>query len=149
MLLRRALLLPCPLLPSLASAATRQPVYRWENPLADSDGLVKRQIGYHPEFGGCETGTTCREACGAAFEECKSTTDLALFCYNPTVEQKCCSDGSGSTFPDEPDMRHQEMLTRPSRSLRSRILLRDRQEEDLVLSRCESPHAPLISSHLT
>jgi len=74
------------------------PVYKWMN-LFPSNKLLKRQSGYHPEFGGCDyTGTTCEEACGGGYEECQASTDLALFCYDPTRGQICCTDDSGRKF---------------------------------------------------
>jgi hypothetical protein len=80
------------------AAAEDFAAYKWGNPFASQPGLVRRQAGYHPEFGGCDTGTTCSDACGKGFEECESSTNLALFCYNPTVGQTCCRDDLGREF---------------------------------------------------
>ncbi len=75
--------------------------FQWHNPRGSGEAVLFRRqqaqlAGYHPEFGGCSTGTTCDEACGHGFEECLSTTNLALFCFNPGRGQKCCNDGFGS-----------------------------------------------------
>ncbi|KAF2748173.1 hypothetical protein M011DRAFT_499362 [Sporormia fimetaria CBS 119925] len=57
--------------------------------------LFKRQVGYGPEYGDCEIGTTCEESCGSDFQQCAASTDLVLFCFNPSAGQTCCEDGNG------------------------------------------------------
>jgi hypothetical protein len=41
---------------------------------------------------------TCVDACGPKFEDCPASTDLALFCYNPSAGETCCRDGNGSKY---------------------------------------------------
>jgi len=56
-------------------------------------GLRARQDeGYYPDTTDCGDGATCQEACGAQYEECSGATPI---CYDPTVGQKCCNDGTG------------------------------------------------------
>jgi hypothetical protein len=58
-------------------------------------GLAKRQAGYQPTQQQCGPGTTCAESCGAGYETCASTDDV-LHCYDPSIQDTCCPDGSGS-----------------------------------------------------
>jgi hypothetical protein len=87
-----------------AAAAVEEQLafFRWLGPEEIGGSLVKRQAGYHPEFGGCDMGTTCEEACGSGFEECQSSTSLALFCFNRGRGQSCCLDDFGSKLPFYP-----------------------------------------------
>jgi hypothetical protein len=63
-------------------------------------GLNARQAsGYQPTQQICGTGTTCQTACGPDFQQCPST-DGQTHCFEPSVQQTCCSDGSGSEFGD-------------------------------------------------
>ncbi|KAF4977587.1 hypothetical protein FZEAL_5901 [Fusarium zealandicum] len=52
--------------------------------------------GYQPEQSVCGDGSTCAEACGKGYETCPSNDD-STHCFNPTVKQTCCSDGSGNS----------------------------------------------------
>ena len=51
--------------------------------------------GYQPEQTVCGEGDTCGDACGSGYTQCASN-DASVHCYNPTADQLCCSDGSGS-----------------------------------------------------
>ncbi|KAK2070257.1 hypothetical protein P8C59_004769 [Phyllachora maydis] len=68
----------------------------------DMFGVVRRQTpsgsnsGYQPAQSVCGDGNTCAEACGAGFETCASS-DSAVHCYNPAVQQTCCPDKSGNS----------------------------------------------------
>jgi hypothetical protein len=54
--------------------------------------------GYKPEQTQCGDGDTCSEACGASYTSCSATSSEKSHCYDPTVGQSCCTDGSGSMF---------------------------------------------------
>ena len=71
-------------------------VFMWEPPrLANSaNSLEKRDSGYRPEYNSCGAGHDC-SSCGDGFEKCAASTDLVLFCYDPTAGQKCCPNGQG------------------------------------------------------
>lgn len=60
-------------------------------------GVVRRQDspGYQPTAAVCGTGNTCAEACGAGYETCASS-DEQVHCFNPTANELCCPDQSGS-----------------------------------------------------
>src|SRR5436305_14673507 len=87
------------LVSAAAADAHRLLAYRWISPLSSHSRLFKRQSGYKPELSSCNTGKTCSEACGADYEECGSTTHLAIFCYNPRSGQTCCPNSMGSKYP--------------------------------------------------
>lgn len=58
--------------------------------------LARRDTnGYQPEQTVCGDGNTCAEACGEGFTTCPSNDD-STHCYNPTADQSCCTDGTGS-----------------------------------------------------
>jgi hypothetical protein len=59
-------------------------------------GLMRRQAGYQPTQTFCGPGTDCASSCGTGYTQCAST-DGDLHCYNPTVEQTCCPDGTGNS----------------------------------------------------
>jgi len=61
-------------------------------------GLVKRQAGYAPSSRNCGPGATCAEACGPNHIECPSND--GGHCFDPSVKQICCSDGSGLACKD-------------------------------------------------
>jgi hypothetical protein len=61
-------------------------------------GLMKRQEGYAPKPHTCGAGATCAEACGPTQIECPS--DSGKHCYDPSIKQICCSDGSGLACDD-------------------------------------------------
>lgn len=60
-------------------------------------GLLKRQAGYQPTQTYCGPGADCATSCGATFAQCASS-DGDLHCYDPTVKETCCPDGSGSMY---------------------------------------------------
>ena len=61
-------------------------------------GVVRRQVGYSPAYGNSGSGATCEDAYGPQWEQCSASTELALFCFNPSIGQTCCADGNGSMF---------------------------------------------------
>jgi hypothetical protein len=64
----------------------------------DAFSLMKRQTpGYQPGSYNCGQGATCVEACGPGQQQCASN-DGQIHCYNPTVKQSCCSNGSGCEY---------------------------------------------------
>ncbi len=83
------------LLVAAVAAAAHEPqfYYRWLSP--QLRGRQGYNPGYTPEFGSCGSGTTCADACGAAFQACNASTSLSLFCYDPAAGQTCCGNGSG------------------------------------------------------
>lgn len=59
-------------------------------------GLARRQdAGYSPTQTYCGPGTDCASSCGATYITCASTDD-ALHCYDPSINESCCPDGTGS-----------------------------------------------------
>lgn len=59
-------------------------------------GLGRRQdAGYSPTQTYCGPGTDCASSCGATYIQCASSDD-ALHCYDPTIKESCCPDGTGS-----------------------------------------------------
>ncbi|KAF2834945.1 hypothetical protein M501DRAFT_1061327 [Patellaria atrata CBS 101060] len=86
-----------PLLTWTATASDHQPAkHFYINIINDPYALLPRQDGYPPQYGACDSGETCAEACGSAFEPCEASTDLALFCYDPSAGQTCCPNGRGT-----------------------------------------------------
>ena len=59
--------------------------------------MIKRQGGYYPTTHTCGQGATCEEACGAGQITCPSTSST-MYCYDPTIGDTCCPDGSGSQY---------------------------------------------------
>src|SRR5947208_1745273 len=60
-------------------------------------GVVRRDdgSGYQPSQSMCGVGVTCEAACGAGYQTCASN-DAAVHCYNPSINEICCPDQSGS-----------------------------------------------------
>lgn len=58
--------------------------------------MIKRQGGYYPTTHTCGQGATCEEACGAGQITCPSTSST-MYCYDPTIGDTCCPDGSGNS----------------------------------------------------
>lgn len=86
------------LLVAVAMAAPEPAPYRIGSKSVNlAFGLAKRQAGYQPTQTQCGPGTTCPESCGADYVTCAST-DGALHCYDPTIQDSCCPDGTGSKF---------------------------------------------------
>lgn len=59
-------------------------------------GLMKRQAGYQPTQTYCGPGTDCASSCGTGYVQCASS-DGDLHCYDPTIQQTCCPDGTGNS----------------------------------------------------
>src|SRR5947207_4753840 len=59
-------------------------------------GLMKRASGYAPTSVNCGPGATCAEACGPNYIQCPSN-DGGTHCFDPSIKEICCSDGSGCT----------------------------------------------------
>ncbi len=72
-----------------------QKAFRWSNPYLTHGHIMERQSGYNPELSSCGIGTTCDRSCGNGFVTCNASTNLALFCYNPSHGQTCCNNGDG------------------------------------------------------
>ncbi|KAH6717858.1 hypothetical protein BKA61DRAFT_422408, partial [Leptodontidium sp. MPI-SDFR-AT-0119] len=63
-------------------------------------GLGRRQdAGYSPTQTYCGPGTDCASSCGATYIQCASSDD-ALHCYDPTIKESCCPDGTGNSCAD-------------------------------------------------
>ncbi|KAH7030810.1 uncharacterized protein B0I36DRAFT_114329 [Microdochium trichocladiopsis] len=78
--------------PYRASTAARMSVRQ-----AMGFGLGRRSSadsGYTPADQFCGAGDTCPEACGANYQTCAST-DNQVHCFDPSVKQTCCPNGSG------------------------------------------------------
>jgi len=58
--------------------------------------LDKRQAGYAPSQTYCNAGDTCEVACGPTYIQCASS-DGDLHCYDPTIQETCCPDGTGNS----------------------------------------------------
>ncbi|CZR53978.1 uncharacterized protein PAC_03861 [Phialocephala subalpina] len=67
--------------------------------LNNAFGLLKRQAGYQPTQTYCGPGTDCPTSCGATFAQCASS-DGELHCFDPTIKETCCPDGSGNSCDD-------------------------------------------------
>lgn len=57
--------------------------------------MVRQNPGYQPTQTPCGPGNDCPTACGADTVQCAST-DSELHCYEPSLGESCCSDGSGN-----------------------------------------------------
>jgi hypothetical protein len=57
--------------------------------------MVRQDSGYQPTQTECGAGADCPTACGADTVQCAST-DGDLHCYEPSLGESCCSDGSGN-----------------------------------------------------
>jgi len=62
-------------------------------------GLARRQEGYQPTQTYCGPGTDCASSCGANYIQCPSS-DGDLHCFDPTIKQACCPDGTGNSCDD-------------------------------------------------
>jgi hypothetical protein len=83
---------------AVAVAAPEPAPYRiGSKSLNPAFGLAKRQAGYQPTQTYCGPGNTCAESCGADYVQCPST-DGYLHCYDPSIKDTCCSDGTGSKY---------------------------------------------------
>ncbi|KJZ79838.1 hypothetical protein HIM_00552 [Hirsutella minnesotensis 3608] len=62
-------------------------------------GLTRRDNnGYKPQLQECSgKGDTCAQVCGAGYDQCASNNPGEAHCYNPTVGETCCMDGSGNS----------------------------------------------------
>jgi len=59
-------------------------------------GLMGRQNqGYQPTQTQCGPGSDCPSSCGADTVQCASNDD-ELHCYEPSLGETCCPDGSGN-----------------------------------------------------
>ncbi|EQL01630.1 hypothetical protein OCS_02658 [Ophiocordyceps sinensis CO18] len=64
--------------------------------------------GYLPKLTKCDKdGDSCAAVCGAGYDRCASSKPNETHCFNPTVGESCCMDGSGSMscpgpFPSSP-----------------------------------------------
>ncbi|KAM5387640.1 hypothetical protein ACJA88_000900 [Fusarium oxysporum] len=78
-------------------AAEPQP-YKLVKAPVEGLSLARRSTpGYQPDQSVCGGGgDTCAEACGAGYESCLSEDD-STHCFNPTVKQSCCFDGTGNS----------------------------------------------------
>ncbi|RBA17030.1 hypothetical protein FPRO05_01754 [Fusarium proliferatum] len=79
-------------------AAEPQP-YKLVKAPVEGLSLARRSTpGYQPDQSVCGGGgNTCADACGAGYESCPSE-DESTHCFNPTVKQSCCFDGTGSMY---------------------------------------------------
>ena len=78
---------------SVLGADFYSPVHDFGVMLKRGEAMMKRQ-GYYPTTHLCGQGETCAEACGPTQVQCPS--DAGLYCYDPTVGDHCCPDGTGS-----------------------------------------------------
>lgn len=86
------------LLACAASVSAEPKPYRLAMMPVLGQSLARRSTnGYQPELSQCHDGDTCAEACGSEYTECASSGS-ETHCYNPSVKQSCCADGSGSMF---------------------------------------------------
>ncbi|KAE9372169.1 hypothetical protein N431DRAFT_558064 [Stipitochalara longipes BDJ] len=81
---------------SALAAAEPAPYKLGKMSINQAFGLMRRQAGYQPTQTFCGPGTDCASSCGAGYTQCAST-DGDLHCYNPTVQQTCCPDGTGNS----------------------------------------------------
>ena len=80
-----------------AHAAAKPQPYKLAVMNVPNLGLSRRDtFGYQPEEIVCNKGgETCADACDVGYVQCPSN-DATVHCYNPTVDQLCCTDGTGS-----------------------------------------------------
>ncbi|PMD56487.1 uncharacterized protein K444DRAFT_666089 [Hyaloscypha bicolor E] len=81
---------------SAVAAAEPAPYKLGKMSMNQAFGLMRRQAGYQPGQTICGPGADCASSCGAGYSECASS-DGDLHCYNPTVQQTCCPDGTGNS----------------------------------------------------
>jgi len=78
------------------AAAEPKPYKLGKMSMNQAFGLMRRQAGYQPTQTLCGPGADCASSCGAGYAQCAST-DGDLHCYDPTVQQTCCPDGTGNS----------------------------------------------------
>ncbi|KAF4455345.1 prp 4 c protein [Fusarium austroafricanum] len=79
------------------AAAEPQPYLLIKAPVQGLSLARRTTPGYQPDQSICGGGgNTCAEACGAGYEACPSE-DKSTHCFNPTVKQTCCFDGTGNS----------------------------------------------------
>ena len=129
-----------------ASAAAKPQPYKLAVMAVPGMSLSRRDTaGYQPEESNCGDGNTCAEACGTGYAHCPSEDSL-MHCFNPEVNQSCCTDGTGSTsfiyiyiFFTSATLTCNAIILlthERARLLRRRLLLHPRhQARDLVLPR--------------
>jgi hypothetical protein len=81
---------------SALAAAEPAPYMIGKMSLNTAFGLMKRQAGYQPTQTYCGPGADCASSCGAGYVQCPSS-DGDLHCYDPTIQQTCCPDGTGNS----------------------------------------------------
>lgn len=81
---------------SAVAAAEPAPYKLGKMSMNQAFGLMRRQAGYQPTQTNCGLGPDCASACGAGYSECASS-DGDRHCYNPTIQQTCCPDGTGNS----------------------------------------------------
>ncbi|KAF4972638.1 hypothetical protein FSARC_786 [Fusarium sarcochroum] len=78
-------------------AAEPQPYKLVKAPIQGLSLSRRSTPGYQPDQSVCAgDGGTCADACGAGYESCPSEDD-STHCFNPTVKQTCCFDGTGNS----------------------------------------------------
>ncbi|KAF4338073.1 hypothetical protein FBEOM_8035 [Fusarium beomiforme] len=78
-------------------AAEPQPYKLVKAPVLGLSLSRRSTPGYQPDQSVCGGGgDTCAEACGAGYESCPSEDD-STHCFNPTMKQTCCFDGTGNS----------------------------------------------------
>ncbi|KAM0563470.1 hypothetical protein ACHAPJ_001191 [Fusarium lateritium] len=78
-------------------AAEPQPYKLIKAPIQGLSLSRRSTPGYQPDQSVCaRDGDTCADACGAGYESCPSE-DNSTHCFNPTVKQTCCFDGTGNS----------------------------------------------------
>ncbi|KUJ08456.1 uncharacterized protein LY89DRAFT_711535 [Mollisia scopiformis] len=87
------------LLAVVHAAAEPAPYKLGSMSLNNAFGLFKRQAGYQPTQTYCGPGADCAASCGADYIQCASS-DGDLHCYDPTIKETCCPDGSGNSCSD-------------------------------------------------
>jgi hypothetical protein len=121
------------------------PVHDFGAMLRRGDAILKRQ-GYYPTTHLCGEGETCAEACGATYVQCPSTS--GTYCYDPTIGDHCCRDGSGSqSYPHLPSYPATQagILTCRYRLVQRRLLLHHRRARQHLLLPGRSRHRQLRS----
>ncbi|GJN66802.1 prp 4 CRoW domain-containing protein [Purpureocillium lilacinum] len=79
-----------------ASPQKMQPYRLAVMPLPGQSLQRRDTNGYVPETTQCGKGNTCAEACGAGYDQC-TTSDNVAHCFNPAAGDSCCTDGSGNS----------------------------------------------------
>lgn len=85
---------------SILAASVHGQLPDFSTPDRTFGAMVKRQGGYYPSTHQCGEGATCAEACGVGQEQCPSTSGIV--CFDPTIGDTCCPDGTGSEFSIHP-----------------------------------------------